>query len=670
MEEIALKIKQLVDEINHHNYQYHVLDNPQIGDTQFDELFAQLQRLEQAYPALVQPDSPTSRVGGAPLDGFNTVAHRNPMVSLNNVFDRDDWDDFSDRIHRELEVDAVEFALEPKLDGLALSVVYENGVLARAVTRGDGTAGEEVTHNVKTIRSVPLRLKGGEIPALLEVRGEVLMTKPAFEALNQRQTSAGEKLYANPRNAAAGSLRQLDSKITAQRNLTFYAYSIGEGAPENLTTHSAGMAFLDTLGFKINPLNRVCTGSEQIYAFYQDLAIRRPELSYDIDGMVIKVDRFDWQRRLGMNARAPRWAVAWKYPAEEAVTTLQAIDFQVGRTGAVTPVARLEPVSVGGVTVSNATLHNIDEIHRKDVRVGDRVRVRRAGDVIPEVVGPVLPRQDDLAVFQMIESCPVCQSPLSRIIGQAVFRCGNGFRCPAQQKEALKHFVSRKAFDIDGLGDKLVEQFVDEGLVNNPADIFALEHTQLLGLERMARKSVENLLSAIEAKKRPTLGRFIFALGIREVGEATAQTLADRFGSIEALSQASLESLTDVDDVGEVVAKSILAFFANPNNQALIAELFARGVRPSVQQVAEKEDFLQGMTFVITGTLAGGSRDDVKRQLQNCGAKVSGSVSKKTTALVAGAEAGSKLSKAESLGVPVLDEAALEKLLAGDLSVL
>lgn len=666
--DIRNRAAQLRDQINHHNYLYYVLDNPEIPDVEYDRLFRELQQLESDYPELVTSDSPTQRVGGEPLKAFVEVKHEIPMLSLGNAFSDEELSEFDRRVRNGLDVNTVHYCAEPKLDGLAISIRYENGVLVRAATRGDGTRGEDVTLNVRTIEAVPLRLLGDDWPSILEVRGEVYMPKAGFKALNEKQREKGEKSFANPRNAAAGSLRQLDPRITATRPLSIFCYGVGvvEGV-ELPETHSATMTRLKDWGLRVCPEQRVVEGAEGCIEFYREIGERREALPYEIDGVVYKVDRIDQQRQLGFVSRAPRWAIAHKFPAQEELTRVVAIDVQVGRTGAITPVARLEPVHVGGVTVTNATLHNQDEIDRKDVRVGDTVVVRRAGDVIPEVVSVVLSRRPDgTSHYTLPDSCPECGSAVERVAGEAVARCSGGLYCPAQRKEAIKHFASRRAMDIDGLGEKLVELLVDKALVNDVADLFSLEASQLAGLERMGEKSADNLVAALGKSRQTTLARFLYALGIREVGEATAHTLASHFGSLEALEQADVETLIEVQDVGPIVADHIHTFFAQPHNMEVVAKLLTAGVQwPEVEKAAEGELPLQGKTFVLTGTLSALSRNEAKQRLQALGAKVAGSVSKKTDYVVAGESPGSKLTKAEQLGVTVLDEDELVRLLEG-----
>ncbi|SEH79097.1 DNA ligase (NAD+) [Rheinheimera pacifica] len=660
---ILQQLQQLRQQLEEYSYQYYVLDNPTVPDAEYDRLYRQLQQLETEHPQLITSDSPTQRVGAAPLAKFGQVSHSIPMLSLDNAFDAADFSAFYKRMAERLDNSAeFSFCCEPKLDGLAVSIRYENGILVQAATRGDGYTGEDITSNVKTIRAVPLKLKGKALPAVLEVRGEVFMPLAGFTQMNDRARAAGEKVFANPRNAAAGSLRQLDPKISAQRPLMFYAYAVGAvDDPQGLLSsqsHYQRLMQLKDWGLPVCPEIRLVSGAEQALAYYQDILQRRSQLAYEIDGVVIKVSDLAQQQALGFVARAPRWAIAFKFPAQEMLTTLLDVEFQVGRTGAITPVARLEPVVVGGVTVSNATLHNQDEIARLGVKVGDSVIVRRAGDVIPQIVSVVLEQRPQTAediVFP--PQCPVCGSQVERVSGEAVARCSGGLFCAAQLKESIKHFVSRKAIDIEGLGDKLVEQLVDQQLVKTPADIYGLDMAALVGLERMAEKSALKLLSAIEQSKQTTLPRFIYALGIREVGEATALNLANHFATLANVQQATLEQLLEVADVGTVVAEHVKSFFAEPHNQSVIKALEDAGINwPVIEQLAQTEQPLAGQTIVLTGTLVSMGRDDAKARLQRLGAKVSGSVSAKTHAVIAGDNAGSKLAKATELNVPVWSE--------------
>lgn len=663
MSNIVQRLTELRQTLHQHGVRYYVEDAPTIPDAEYDRLMRELLALEAEHPELISPDSPSLRVGGRPLEGFTPVEHEIPMLSLDNAFDDSELDSFYRRMLDRIAVVADSpFCCEPKLDGLAVSLLYEEGVLTRAATRGDGATGENITANVRTIRAIPLRLQGSDFPTRLEVRGEVFMPKVGFEALNARAFKKGEKQFVNPRNAAAGSLRQLDSKITAQRPLAFYAYSVGiiEGG-ELAGSHYQRFLQLKKWGLPICPATQQVNSLDEVKAFYQDILQRRSELAYEIDGVVIKVDDIALQERLGFVAKAPRWAIAYKFPAQEELTLLNEVEFQVGRTGAITPVAKLEPVFVGGVTVSNATLHNGDEIARLGVMVGDTVVIRRAGDVIPQIVSVVLERRPADAkpiVFPL--RCPVCQSEIERVAGEAVARCSGGLICQAQRKQALKHFVSRKALDVEGLGDKVIEQLVDRELVHTPADLFRLTLAPLTLLERMGPKSAQNVLDALNKAKHTSLAKFLYALGIREVGEATALNLAQHFLSLEAIANADREQLLAVADVGSVVADHLLAFFAEPRNQQVIADLQNLGVTwPDVIAQAASDSPLAGKVVVITGTFTELSRSEAKTALQALGAKVTGSVSAKTDILFAGAAAGSKLSKAIELGVEVQDEAAL-----------
>lgn len=669
MTDAAAAIDSLREEINEHNYRYHVLDDPAITDAEYDRLMRELQVLETAHPELVTPDSPTQRVGAEPLPGFETVQHEQPMLSLANAFSQEELNDFDRRVRQRLgSDDEVVYAAEPKLDGVALSLLYENGRLVRAATRGDGSQGENVTHNARTIESIPLRLRGSGYPARLEVRGEVYMPKAGFEAYNKRALESGEKPFVNPRNAAAGSLRQLDPKLTAARPLAFYAYGPGlVEAGELPPSHLAILELLARWGVPINAEIERVSGADGCYDYYQRLGARRFDLAYDIDGVVFKVDSLALRAVLGFVSRAPRWAVAQKFPAQEESTRVVDITVQVGRTGAITPVARLEPVFVGGVTVTNATLHNEDEVRRKDVRVGDEVVVRRAGDVIPEVVSVITERRPaGTQPFVMPVRCPICDSAVLRQEQEAVARCTGGLVCAAQRKGAIKHFASRRALDIEGLGDKLIEQLVDADLIQTPADLFELSVEALAGLERMAEKSATNLVDALHQSRTTTLPRLLYALGIREVGEATAQSLAQSFGSLAAIMKATEETLQEVPDVGPVVAGHLVAFFAEAHNQEVIAALQAAGVNWEEFDPAQADVPLPlaGVTLVLTGTFAELKRNEAKAQLQALGAKVAGSVSARTSAVIAGESPGSKVTKAQSLGVKVLDEADLQILLA------
>lgn len=659
--DVRQEVSQLRAELDDANYRYYVLDEPTLPDADYDRKFQRLKTLEDENPELVTPDSPTQRVGAAPADGFPEVAHAIPMLSLDNAFSREDIHAFAERVAERLEKesDDIEFSCEPKLDGAAVSLVYEQGVLVSGATRGDGRTGEGITSNLRTLRSVPLKLMGKNVPELLEVRGEVIMRHGGFEALNERAREEGSKVFANPRNAAAGSLRQLDPRITAKRPLEFHAYQAARLEPDlGDTTHSALMARLTTLGFRTSAELTTMKGPKAVVDYCERLGEKRDQLGYDIDGVVIKVNDLRHQRELGFVARAPRWAVAFKFPAQEEVTTLNEVEFQVGRTGAITPVARLEPVTVAGVTVSNATLHNADEITRLGVMIGDTVAIRRAGDVIPQVVRvDTDKRPADARPIRFPDHCPVCGSEIERLDDEAVARCSGGLYCAAQRKEALKHFASRKALDIDGLGEKLIEQLVDLDWVKTPADLFHLTVEQLQSLPRMGEKSSRNLINALDNAKSTTLARFIYALGIREVGEATASNLANHFGTLQALQDADQAGLEAVNDVGPVVAAHLYTFFRQPHNLETLQALIDAGITWQEAEVTQGPTPLEGQTWVLTGTLESMTRDEGKARLQALGAKVSGSVSKKTACLVAGEAAGSKLTKAEQMGVDVIDEA-------------
>lgn len=666
IEDIHQRIQNLRAEIERHNYQYYALDTPLIPDAEYDKLFAALQHLEQAYPQFVTADSPTQRVGVIPLKEFAQIKHAVAMLSLNNAFSDADVEAFDRRVREALLKGSVEYMAEPKFDGIAVSLRYENGILTTGATRGDGYVGEDITLNLKTIRSIPIvlsRLSQEKAPSMLEVRGEVLMLKKDFLALNERQARNDEKIFANPRNAAAGSLRQLDSKITATRRLTFFAYGIGECSDAALSTNTQRsiLDHLVSLGFPVTQEAKVVIGLSGLLSYYQTIGQQRADLPYDIDGVVYKVNAVSDQQKLGFVSRAPRFAVAHKFPAQEALTQVLDITVQVGRTGALTPVARLQPVFVGGVTVTNATLHNLDEIIRKDVRIGDTVVVRRAGDVIPEVASVMMEKRPEHSViFQMPSHCPICHSHVIRLADEAVFRCTGGLFCPAQRKQALLHFASRRAMDIEGLGEKLVDQMVDQAIVRTPADLYRLGLAALANLERMAQKSANNILQAIEKSKHTTLARFIYALGIRNVGETTAKDLAKYLGSVDRLMAADELDLQQVPDVGPVVAQSIVNFFAEQHNREVIEQLRASGVHWEEHEgKALQPDHLlplSGKTFVLTGTLSVMSREQAKEKLEALGAKVSGSVSKKTDYVIAGSDPGSKYDKAMELGLTILDE--------------
>ncbi len=660
--EISERAAQLRDLINRYNFLYYSADDPEVTDAEYDRLFAELKKLEADYPELITADSPTQRVGSAPLDKFTQVTHAMPMLSLDNVFDEAELTAFNQRVLDRLNTDdVITYAAEPKLDGLAISIRYENGLLVQAATRGDGAVGEDVTGNVRTIRNVPLKLHGKNIPQVVEIRGEIYMPKAGFEKLNQQRLANNEKLFVNPRNAAAGSLRQLDSSVTASRPLALFCYGLGElQGMERPSSHTEAMQIISEWGGAVSPDTQQLKGVDECLEYLHRLGERRASLSYEIDGVVFKVDDSRLQERLGFVSRAPRWAIAYKFPAQEESTQVVDIEVQVGRTGALTPVARLQPVFVGGVTVSNATLHNEDEVRRKDVRIGDTVIIRRAGDVIPEIVQVVKDKRPANATeFVMPKHCPVCGAEVERVEGEAVARCSGGLFCAAQRKEAIKHFASRKALDIDGLGDKLVEQLVDAELIKDPADLFYLNKEQFSALERMGEKSAENLVNALEQAKNTRFARFLYALGIREVGEATARSLALHFVDLDKLTAAKEDELIEIEDVGPVVAHHIYTFFRQTHNLDVIQRLLEAGVNWPEEKPVYANSELAGKTIVLTGTLENLSRSEAKEKLLALGAKVAGSVSAKTDYVVAGRDAGSKLNKAQSLGIDVVDEATL-----------
>ncbi|WP_104023691.1 NAD-dependent DNA ligase LigA [Vibrio hyugaensis] len=667
-EPVLQRLEELKESLHYHAVRYYVEDNPEIPDAEYDRMMRELMDIEAEHPDLVTVDSPSQRVGGQPLSEFSQVTHEVPMLSLDNAFDDSELDSFHKRAQDRVPDQIIkQYCCEPKLDGLAVSLLYENGVLVQAATRGDGATGENITENVRTISAIPLKLQGKDWPARLEVRGEVFMPKAGFDKLNEIARKKGEKVFVNPRNAAAGSLRQLDSRITASRPLSFYAYSVGvvEGATL-ASSHYERFLQIKSWGLPMCPETKRVDSLEEVKAYYQDILTRREALAYEIDGVVIKADDIAIQERLGFVARAPRWAIAYKFPAQEEITTLNEVEFQVGRTGAITPVAKLEPVFVGGVTVSNATLHNADEIERLEVMVGDEVVIRRAGDVIPQVVSVIKERRPETArdiIFP--DACPVCGSHVERIEGEAVTRCTGGLVCQAQRKEALKHFVSRKALDVDGLGDKVIEQLVDREMVETPADLFKLSAGVLTVLERMGPKSATNVVNALEKSKLTTLPRFLYSLGIREVGEATAANLAQHFKSLDLIQAATEEQLVEVQDIGVIVAKHITTFFGEEKNQAVVQDLLNQGINwPEIAAPQEGVELpLEGKTVVLTGTLSQLGRSEAKEALQNLGAKVTGSVSKKTDILFAGENAGSKLAKAQELGVEVKTEQDLLNLM-------
>lgn len=660
-ESVLQRLEELKESLHYHAVRYYVEDNPEIPDAEYDRLMRELLDIEAQHPDLVTVDSPSQRVGGKPLSEFSEVKHEVPMLSLDNAFDDSELDSFHKRAQDRVGNQSVkQYCCEPKLDGLAVSLLYENGVLVQAATRGDGTTGENITENVRTINAIPLKLRGNDWPERLEVRGEVFMPKAGFEKLNELARQKGDKVFVNPRNAAAGSLRQLDSRVTASRPLSFYAYSVGvvQGA-ELASSHYERFLQIKSWGLPMCPETKRVDSLADVKAYYQDILQRRDALPYEIDGVVIKIDDIAIQERLGFVARAPRWAIAYKFPAQEEITTLNDVEFQVGRTGAITPVAKLEPVFVGGVTVSNATLHNADEIERLQVKIGDQVVIRRAGDVIPQVVSVIRERRPENAreiVFPSL--CPVCDSHVERIEGEAVTRCTGGLVCQAQRKQALKHFVSRKALDVDGLGDKVIEQLVDREMVETPADLFKLSAGILTVLERMGPKSAQNIVNALDKSKLTTLPRFLYSLGIREVGEATAANLAQHFKTLEAIQVATEEQLIEVQDIGVIVAKHITTFFGEEQNQAVVKDLLEQGIHwPDISAPEQGVELpLEGKTVVLTGTLSQLGRSEAKEALQALGAKVTGSVSKKTDILFAGENAGSKLAKAQDLGIEIKTE--------------
>ncbi len=667
-ESVHQRLEELKESLHYHAVRYYVEDNPEIPDAEYDRLMRELLEIEAQHPDLVTVDSPSQRVGGKPLSEFSQVTHEVPMLSLDNAFDDSELDSFHKRAQDRIGGESIkQYCCEPKLDGLAVSLLYENGVLVQAATRGDGTTGENITENVRTINAIPLKLRGDDWPARLEVRGEVFMPKAGFEKLNELARQKGEKVFVNPRNAAAGSLRQLDSRITASRPLSFYAYSVGvvQGA-DLAVSHYERFLQIKSWGLPMCPETKRVDSLADVKTYYQDILQRRDALPYEIDGVVIKIDDIAVQERLGFVARAPRWAIAYKFPAQEEITTLNEVEFQVGRTGAITPVAKLEPVFVGGVTVSNATLHNADEIERLQVKIGDQVVIRRAGDVIPQVVSVIKERRPETARDIIFPTqCPVCGSHVERIEGEAVTRCTGGLVCQAQRKQALKHFVSRKALDVDGLGDKVIEQLVDREMVETPADLFKLSAGVLTVLDRMGPKSAQNIVNALEKSKLTTLPRFLYSLGIREVGEATAANLAQHFKSLEAIQAATEEQLIAVQDIGVVVAKHITTFFEEEQNQAVVQDLLVQGIHwPEVSAPEQGAELpLEGKTVVLTGTLSQLGRTEAKEALQSLGAKVTGSVSKKTDILFAGENAGSKLTKAQELGIEIKTEQDLLELI-------
>ena len=665
------KIELLSAQIEDFNYQYYVLDSPTIPDSEYDRLMRELTHLEKQFPALIKSESPSQKVGGEPAKGFSQIAHQTPMLSLDNVFSLEEFHNFNKRIKERLdkenvEVDQLQFVGEPKLDGLAISIVYKEGVLVHAATRGDGKVGEDVTHNIRTIASIPLKLRG-DFPAMLDVRGEVFMPKKVFDQLNQQAIEQSEKAFANPRNAAAGSLRQLDPRITAKRKLAVYFYAVGSASENSLASyHLERLEQLKSWGLPICPEIKLLQGINQCSDYFDWVLENRNQLSYEIDGVVFKVDSINLQQQLGFIAKAPRWAIAHKFPAEEEITKLLAVDFQVGRTGAITPVARLEPVFVGGVNVSNATLHNMDEIERLGIMLGDTVIIRRAGDVIPQIVSVVLDRRPaDAKPITRPVDCPICHSPVEKEAEQAIYRCSGGLVCSAQRTQSMIHFASRKAMDIDGLGDKLIEVMCEKNMVKTLSDIYRVSVEQLAELDRMGEKSASNVINAINKSKQTTLAKFLFGLGIREVGEVTALNLANELKDIWSIAEADTNRLEAIKDVGPIVARHIVAFFSNQENIKVINELLELGVSwPAVESPNEELMPLIGQTWVLTGTLNEMKRNDAKQRLIELGAKVSGSVSKKTTKVVAGESSGSKLTKAQELGVDVIDEATFIEFLS------
>ncbi|EML2065584.1 NAD-dependent DNA ligase LigA [Enterobacter asburiae] len=669
MDSIEQQLTELRTTLRHHEYLYHVMDAPEVPDAEYDRLMRELRELEAQHPELITPDSPTQRVGAEPLGAFGQVRHEMPMLSLDNVFDEDSFLAFSKRVQNRIrKVDAITYCCELKFDGLAVNLLYVNGRLRHAATRGDGTIGEDITSNIKTIKAIPLVLLGKDVPSRIEVRGEVFITQKNFEEMNNEARRKGQKVFANPRNAAAGSLRQLDPKVTAKRSLTFCCY--GTGVIEGIEfpgTHIERLQKLRDMGFPISNHTTLCHSPYEVIDFYREISTKRDKLGFDIDGLVVKVNSIPLQEILGFVAKSPRWATAFKFPAQEQITRLRDVEFQVGRTGAITPVAKLEEVKVAGVLVKNATLHNEDEIKRLGIKINDKVIVRRAGDVIPQIVGVVESmRPDDVKPIIFPKVCPVCGSEIERIQGEAVARCTGGLICGAQRKESLKHFVSRRAMDVDGMGDKIIDQLVEKEYVHTPADLFKLTAGKLTGLDRMGPKSAQNVVNALEAAKETTFARFLYALGIREVGEATAAGLAAYFGTLEALEKASIEELQKVPDVGIVVATHVFNFFAEESNREVIGKLLEEGIRwpaPVVVNAEEIDSPFAGKTVVLTGSLSQLSRDDAKARLVALGAKVAGSVSKKTDLVIAGEAAGSKLAKAQELGIAVIDEAEMMRLL-------
>ena len=666
MQDIKDRLKNLKKIIQEHDHAYYLLDDPLISDHEYDSLFQELKKIESENPHLITPDSPTQRVGGRPLDEFKQITHKKPMLSLGNAFGNDELNAFYKRVTETLDITDIEFSAELKFDGLAISLFYEEGVLKYAATRGDGLVGEDVTHNIKTMKVIPLRLRSDNPPKILELRGEVLMNKEDFLELNEQQKKQDLKVFANPRNAAAGSLRQLDPAVTAKRKLQFFAYGLGEvDTSVHFDYHSQMIDFIESLGVPVSKYSEIVQNNIEMEAYFQKILGQRNALPFDIDGIVFKVNSIKSQNNLGFVSKAPRWAIAYKFPAEEAETIVNDITVQVGRTGAITPVARLKPVFVSGVTVTNATLHNEDEMNRKDIRIGDSVMVRRAGDVVPEVVRVILEKRPNHAIkFTMPKQCPICGSDIERIDGEAAQRCTGQYKCNAQIKQGISHFISRKAMNIDGLGEKIVDQLFEQGMLKNIADIYKLDFAVIENMDRFGKKSVENLKESIEISKKTTLGKFIYALGIRNVGEATSKELAAHFRSLDNLFNATVEDYLMVNDIGPVVAESLVKYFHNANNQQIINSIIASGISwPTLKEINAINTKLNNQTFVVTGTLNSFSRDEIKDLIEANGGKVSGSVSKKTSYVIVGDNPGSKADKASELGVPIITEINLMEML-------
>lgn len=666
MQDIKDRLKNLKKIIQEHDHAYYLLDDPLISDHEYDSLFQELKKIESENPHLITPDSPTQRVGGRPLDEFKQITHKKPMLSLGNAFGNDELNAFYKRVTETLDITDIEFSAELKFDGLAISLFYEEGVLKYAATRGDGLVGEDVTHNIKTMKVIPLRLRSDNPPKILELRGEVLMNKEDFLELNEQQKKQDLKVFANPRNAAAGSLRQLDPAVTAKRKLQFFAYGLGEvDTSVHFDYHSQMIDFIESLGVPVSKYSEIVQNNIEMEAYFQKILGQRNALPFDIDGIVFKVNSIKSQNNLGFVSKAPRWAIAYKFPAEEAETIVNDITVQVGRTGAITPVARLKPVFVSGVTVTNATLHNEDEMNRKDIRIGDSVMVRRAGDVVPEVVRVILEKRPNHAIkFTMPKQCPICGSDIERIDGEAAQRCTGQYKCNAQIKQGISHFISRKAMNIDGLGEKIVDQLFEQGMLKNIADIYKLDFAVIENMDRFGKKSVENLKESIEISKKTTLGKFIYALGIRNVGEATSKELAAHFRSLDNLFNATVEDYLMVNDIGPVVAESLVKYFHNANNQQIINSIIASGITwPTLKEINAINSKLNNQTFVVTGTLNSFSRDEIKDLIEANGGKVSGSVSKKTSYVIVGDNPGSKADKANELGVPIITEINLMEML-------